>query len=85
MRWCRSGAGENAEAYAARSAEQLAVVRALAALPPEQRDLIEQAYFFGLTQSELAEQFGLPLGTVKTRVRSGLLALRRELASAAFP
>jgi RNA polymerase sigma-70 factor (ECF subfamily) len=52
------------------------VVRALGVLPPEQRVLVEQAYFMGLTHSELAARFGLPLGTVKTRVRSGLLALR---------
>jgi RNA polymerase sigma-70 factor (ECF subfamily) len=64
----------------ARSEAQMAVLRALAALPDEQRDLIEHAYFLGLTHSELADRFGVPLGTVKTRVRSGLMALRRELA-----
>ena len=52
------------------------VVRALGVLPREQRELVEQAYFMGLTHSELAARFGLPLGTVKTRVRTGLLALR---------
>jgi RNA polymerase sigma-70 factor (ECF subfamily) len=76
---------DSAEACAARSEEQLAVVRALAALPADQRELIEHAYFQGLTQSELAERFGLPLGTVKTRVRTGLLTLRRHLASTAIP
>jgi RNA polymerase sigma-70 factor, ECF subfamily len=55
------------------------VRRALDALPPEQRVLISHAYFEGLTQSELAERFSLPLGTVKTRVRMGLLTLRRHL------
>ncbi|HEX4628901.1 MAG TPA: sigma factor-like helix-turn-helix DNA-binding protein, partial [Gemmatimonadales bacterium] len=55
------------------------VARALDALPPEQRSLIEPAYFLGLTQSELAGRFKLPLGTVKTRIRSGLLALRDAL------
>jgi RNA polymerase sigma-70 factor, ECF subfamily len=54
--------------------------RALEALPPEQRILITYAYFEGFTQSELAEQFSLPLGTVKTRVRTGLIALRGLLA-----
>jgi RNA polymerase sigma-70 factor (ECF subfamily) len=52
---------------------------ALASLPEDQRELIEQAYFEGLTQSELAARFRLPLGTVKTRVRSGLLGLRALL------
>lgn len=67
------------EAAAALSERQCAVARGLAALPAEQRDLIEQAYFLGLTQSELAERFGLPLGTVKTRIRAGMLTLRQQL------
>jgi RNA polymerase sigma-70 factor (ECF subfamily) len=70
---------ESPEARAAVSEQQSAVARALEALPPEQRRLIEDAYFLGLTQSELAERFGLPLGTVKTRVRTGMMTLRREL------
>jgi len=72
---------ETPEARAAMSEQQRAVAHALEALPPEQRQLIEEAYFSGLTQSELAERFGLPLGTVKTRVRTGLMTLRRELQS----
>src|SRR5262249_52242029 len=70
---------ESPEARAAMNERQQAVARALEALPVEQRQLIEQAYFLGLTQSELAERFGLPLGTVKTRVRTGLMTLKREL------
>ncbi len=79
-----SGDGRG-EAYAPRSEEQIAVVRALASLPAEQRVLIEYAYFEGLTHGELAKHFSLPLGTVKTRVRSGLAALRRELSSTVHP
>jgi RNA polymerase sigma-70 factor, ECF subfamily len=70
---------ESPEARAAMNEQQRAVARALDALPPEQRQLIECAYFQGLTQSELAERFGLPLGTVKTRVRTGMMTLKREL------
>jgi RNA polymerase sigma-70 factor (ECF subfamily) len=71
------------EASASLGERQRAVVRALAELPREQRELIEHAYFKGLTQSELAEMFALPLGTVKTRVRTGLMALRRGLSQVA--
>jgi RNA polymerase sigma-70 factor, ECF subfamily len=74
---------ETPEARAAVSEQQRAVARALDALPLEQRELIEHAYFQGLTQSELAERFNLPLGTVKTRVRMGMMALRRELQQVA--
>jgi RNA polymerase sigma-70 factor (ECF subfamily) len=52
---------------------------ALDALPGEQRQLIERAYFEGLTQSEMAAQLDVPLGTVKTRVRTGLQTMRRLL------
>ena len=70
---------ESPEARAVMSEQERAVARALQALPPDQRQLIEQAYFVGLTQSELATRFGLPLGTVKTRVRTGMMTLKRDL------
>jgi RNA polymerase sigma-70 factor (ECF subfamily) len=70
---------ESPEARAALSEQQQAVAHALDALPHDQRQLIEEAYFLGLTQSELAEKFGLPLGTVKTRIRTGMTALRQQL------
>ena len=52
---------------------------ALAALTPPQRALIEAAFFEGYTHSELAMRFGVPLGTVNTRIRAGLAAMRSRL------
>jgi RNA polymerase sigma-70 factor (ECF subfamily) len=48
-------------------------------LPPEQRDVVMLAFFGGLTHSELAGRLGQPLGTVKSRIRMGLLHLRNRL------
>jgi RNA polymerase sigma-70 factor (ECF subfamily) len=59
--------------------ERRALQGALARLTPEQRVLIEEAFYRGYTQSELAERFKLPLGTVKTRIRTGMLAMREHL------
>jgi RNA polymerase sigma-70 factor (ECF subfamily) len=52
---------------------------ALSILPPAQREVIDLAYFHGLSQSEIAERLGQPLGTVKTRVRLAMQKLRAEL------
>jgi RNA polymerase sigma-70 factor (ECF subfamily) len=56
-----------------------AVRDALATLTPGQRALIEAAFFEGYTHSELSSRFGVPLGTVKTRIRTGLAAMRDRL------
>jgi RNA polymerase sigma-70 factor (ECF subfamily) len=53
--------------------------RALAALPPEQRDLVEKAYLGELTHQEISRETMLPLGTVKSRLRLALERLRHEL------
>ena len=73
--------GMDAEA----SERRTIVIAALATLPPEQRECLELGYFGGLSQSEIAERTGQPLGTVKTRMRlamqklkSGLRILREE-------
>jgi RNA polymerase sigma-70 factor, ECF subfamily len=55
------------------------VTSALAALPPEQREALELGYYGGLSQSEIAERTGQPLGTVKTRMRLAMQKLRSQL------
>jgi RNA polymerase sigma-70 factor (ECF subfamily) len=55
------------------------VTSALASLPPEQREALELGYYGGLSQSEIAERTGQPLGTVKTRMRLAMQKLRSQL------
>ena len=55
---------------------------ALAAITPEQRQAIELAFYSGYTQSGLAEHLGQPLGTIKTRIRLGMMKLREQLGTA---
>lgn len=73
-------AGETPLASAETSDRKDFVQRALSTLPREQRRAVEAAFFGGLSHTEIAEAFGQPLGTVKTRIRSGLMALRTALA-----
>jgi RNA polymerase sigma-70 factor (ECF subfamily) len=64
--------------------EQAEALRAaLAALTPDERQAIEATFFGGLTHAEAAERLHLPLGTVKTRIRSALHKLRQALAAEA--
>ena len=74
----RESMGDAAE-DALKSEESEIVRRALAKLPEEQRRTLFMAYFEGLTQSEIAARLGDPLGTVKTRMRTGLMKLRELL------
>lgn len=61
------------------SPDRAAVVRALGELPDEQRQVLELAYFQGLSSSEIAEHMGSPLGTVKSRTAAGLAKLRAAM------
>lgn len=69
----------DAIADAVRSEQRGIVTSALSQLPEEQQRPLVLAYFDGLTQSEIAERLGAPLGTVKTRMRTGMLKLREVL------
>lgn len=75
-----SEAVSDAATDAFRSEQRGLVTNALAQLPDEQKRPLMLAYFDGLTQSEIAAQLGAPLGTVKTRMRSGMIKLRELLA-----
>ena len=67
-------------ADAAEVAERRVEVRAaLETLPPEQRQVLEMAYFDGLTQVQIADRLRIPLGTVKTRTLAAMRKLRRVL------
>lgn len=70
----------NPEETTVASERQRLVRAALDTLSPEQREVIELAYYSGLSHSEIAEKLNQPLGTVKTRTRLGMMKLREALA-----
>ncbi len=59
--------------------ERARLSKAVAGLPADQRQVIELAYFDGLSQTQIAQRLGEPLGTIKTRVRLGMTKLRQAL------
>jgi len=61
------------------AARRVEVRAALTTLPPEQRRVLEMAYFEGMTQVHIAEELGIPIGTVKTRTLAAMRKLRRAL------
>jgi len=76
-----AGASPSAEDAAWLGFERDRVQGALKQLPDPQREAIELAYYGGYSQSELAERLGLPLGTIKSRMFSGLARLRELLGN----
>lgn len=74
-------AAGSVEGYVVASLGARRVRAAVGALPPEQRDVLTLAFWGGLSQSEIAQRIGIPLGTVKSRVRLGMAKLRDRLGS----
>jgi len=70
------------EAEVDRVADRMTIAHALDSLPARPREMIGLAYVHGLTHQEIAERTGIPLGTIKSDIRRGLLALRDHLGGA---
>jgi RNA polymerase sigma factor (sigma-70 family) len=75
-------APETVEDQATLGYQRRVVQEALRRIPPEQREALELGYYAGLTQSQLAERLGQPLGTIKSRTFTGLTRLRELLSQA---
>jgi len=69
------------ESPVARGSLRAAAMQAFSALPAEQKEALTLAYFGGLSGAEIAEARGIPLGTVKTRIRTGLERLREAFST----
>jgi RNA polymerase sigma-70 factor (ECF subfamily) len=77
----RAESAENVESQVGQFETRLTVNSALASVPEAQRRVLELAYFDGLSQAEIAQKLEEPLGTVKTRMRSGIQRLRNLLGT----
>ena len=75
--------GVSPERHTEQTQRRRQVMRALESLPPEQREVVRLAFYGGLTHSELATHLGQPLGTIKTRLRIGMMKLREQLTALA--
>jgi RNA polymerase sigma factor (sigma-70 family) len=65
--------------YGAASFDAMGLRQQLLLLKPEQKVIVEMAYFSGYTQDEIAKELGIPLGTIKTRMRAAIMELRKRL------
>jgi RNA polymerase sigma-70 factor, ECF subfamily len=71
--------GDDVEGASASREWESTCRESVGSLPPDQRRVLELAYYEGLTHQEIAERTGTPLGTVKTRIRLGLMKLRERV------